>query len=265
MRERTMLLTSAGLGVATAYLLDPASGNRRRRRIGDALVHAAHETTGAISTVGRDFRNRTRGIVASARRTIRRERPSDIVLRERVRAALGRVASHPHAVQVEARNGHVILSGQIQAAEEHRLVYAVQAVAGVNDVETRFDTHTHSAGVLSLPGGPSRSRTETRLDMQQRNWAPATRAIVGASGAALIVVGARRRDWIGLGLAAAGSALFARAVTNLEFRRLVGIGAGRRAIDEDLVRMKTALETGRRAHDASASTLNAAGAGVQDR
>jgi hypothetical protein len=141
MRERTMMLTSAGLGVATAYLLDPASGNRRRRRIGDALVHAAHETTGAISTVGRDFRNRTRGIVASARRTIRRERPSDIVLRERVRAALGRVASHPHAVQVEARNGHVILSGQIQAAEEHRLVYAVQAVAGVNDVETVRHSH----------------------------------------------------------------------------------------------------------------------------
>jgi hypothetical protein len=175
MRERTMLLTSAGLGVATAYLLDPSSGNRRRRRIGDALVHAAHETTDAVSTVGRDLRNRTRGIVASARRT---------------------------------------------------------------------------------KGGPWRSRMKTWLDIQQRNWAPATRAIVGTSGAALIVVGARRRDWTGLALAAVGSALFARAVTNLEFRRLVGIGAGRRAID--LVRMKT-LETGRRAHDAVVSTLNAQG------
>jgi uncharacterized membrane protein len=229
MRERTILLTSAGLGVAAAYLLDPASGNRRRRRVGNALVHAAHETTHAVSTVSRDLRNRTRGVVASARRTIRRERPIDAVLQERVRAALGRVATHPHAIKVEARDGHVILSGPIPAAEEPRLVYAVHAIAGVRDVETRFETHTHPAGVPSLQGDPARSRTDARLDIRQRNWAAATRAIVGTSGAALIVVGARRRDWAGLGLAVAGSVLLARAITNLEFKRLVG--AGRPAID----------------------------------
>jgi len=48
---------------------------------------------------------------------------------------------------------------------------------------------------------------------------------------ALVGVGALRRDRTGLGLAAAGAALLARATTNLPFRQLVGIGAGRRAID----------------------------------
>ena len=231
MQQRTIVLTSAGLGAATAYLLDPASGNRRRRRLGDAFAHAAHQTTDAVSTVGRDLRNRTRGVVAGARRTIYREHPDDVVLQERVRSALGRVASRPHGIKVRARNGHVTLSGPILASEEHRVVHAVRSVSGVADVETRFDSHTQAAGVPWLQGGLSQSRTRPWADIGQRNWAPATRAIVGTSGAALIVVGARRRDWVGLGLAVAGSALIARAVTNIEFRRLVGFGAGRCAID----------------------------------
>jgi uncharacterized membrane protein len=231
MQQRTILLTSAGLGAATAYLLDPASGNRRRRRIGDALVHAANQTTDAVSTVGRDLRNRTRGVVAGARRTIYREHPDDVVLQERVRSALGRVASRPHGIKVQARNGHVILSGPILAAEEQRIVHAVQSVSGVTDVETRFDSHTQGAGASSLKGVAARFRMRRWADIGQRNWAPATRAVVGTSGAALIVVGTRRRDWAGLGLAVAGSALLARAVTNMEFRRLVGLSAGHRAID----------------------------------
>ena len=91
MRQRTMWLSGMGVGVgaATSYLLDPTSGNRRRKRIGDALVHAAQQTENALSTVGRDLRNRSRGVVATARRSIRRKRPSDVVLEERVRAALG--------------------------------------------------------------------------------------------------------------------------------------------------------------------------------
>jgi uncharacterized membrane protein len=154
-----------------------------------------------------------------------------VVLQERVRAALGRVVSHPHAIKVDASDGHVILSGPILAAEEHRLVYAVQAVAGVKDVETRFDSHTQPANVPSLQGGTSRPPSPTRLDIRQQYWAPATRAVVGSSGAMLVAVGVVRRDRIGLGLVAAGAALATRALTNLEFRRLVGIGAGRRAID----------------------------------
>ncbi len=231
MQQRTILLTSAGLGAATAYLLDPASGNRRRRRIGDALVHAAHQTTDTVSAVSRDLRNRTRGVVAGARRTIYREHPDDVVLQERVRSALGRVASRPHGIKVQARNGYVILRGPILASEEHRVLHAVRSVSGVTDVETRFDSHTQAAGAPSLQGGPSRSRTRPWADIGQRHWAPATRAIVGTSGAALVVVGARRRDWAGLGLAVAGSALLARAAANVEFRRLVGLGSGRRAID----------------------------------
>ena len=66
MRQRMVWLSSLGMGAATALLFDPTSGNRWRRRIGDAAVHLTHRATNAVSTVGRDLRNRTRGVVASA-------------------------------------------------------------------------------------------------------------------------------------------------------------------------------------------------------
>jgi uncharacterized membrane protein len=239
MRQSTWLSgVGVGVGAATTFFLDPTSGNRRRRRIGNAFVHAARQTEHAVSTVGRDLRNRTRGAVATASRTIRRQRPIDVVLAKRVRAALARIASHPHAIRVEARHGHVMLSGPILAAEEYRLISAVRAVDGVKTVDTRFDSHAHAADIPSLQGGGA-SRLRIRgvrgirraLDIRQRNWAPATRALVGTSGAALVAIGAARRGRIGLGLAGTGAALLLRALTNLEFRRLFGIGAGRRAID----------------------------------
>jgi uncharacterized membrane protein len=123
-----------------------------------------------------------------------------------------------------------ILDGSILPTDEHRLVCAVRAVAGVKDVETRFDSHIQPAGVFSLQG-QSALRMPPRPDILQHHWAPATRTIIAGSGVALVGIGAIRRDRIGLGLAAAGAALVARAATNLPFRRLVGVGTGHQAID----------------------------------
>jgi hypothetical protein len=232
MRQRTIGLSSLGVGAAAAFLLDPTSGNRRRHRLGDAAVHLTHRARQTASTVGRDLTNRTRGIVASARHRIRRERPDDVVLEERVHAALGRVVSHQHAITVKVRDGHVTLDGPIPGTEERRLVSAVRDVPGVKDVDTCFDRHIQpptapgSPGDLLGPGAPSKP------DILQRTWAPATRTIVAGSGVTLAGVGAVRRDRTGLWLSAAGVALIARAATNLPFRRLVGIGGARRRSEE---------------------------------
>src|SRR3954464_6951944 len=107
MRQRTMWLTGAGVGAATAYLFDPMSGNRRRKHVADTIVHYTNETGGTAAAIGRDLRNRTRGIVAGVQRKIRPVAADDRVLQARVRAAIGRVASRPRAITVSARSGHV--------------------------------------------------------------------------------------------------------------------------------------------------------------
>jgi uncharacterized membrane protein/uncharacterized protein YwbE len=230
MRQRTIWLSSIGVGAATAYLLDPTSGTRRRRRVGDLFVRGANLTGDAAGKVGRDLRNRTRGIVASAGRVVRRDAPDDEVLHERVRSSLGRVTSHPHAIKVTAHDGRVVLTGPILKTEEARVIHAVGAVRGVNAVESRLQPHKEAKDIPSLHGSPSQRRRMTTLDLQQENWAPATRALVGASGVALVAAGLKRRGAAGIGLAVAGAALATRAVTNLELRRLVGVD-GRRAVD----------------------------------
>jgi uncharacterized membrane protein len=230
MRQRTMWLTSAGVGAATAYLLDPKSGNRRRRLVADALVHYTHETAAAAATIRRDLGNRTRGIVAELQRKVRPVAADDRVLHERVRAAIGRVVSHPHAIAVRARNGHVTLTGPVMAAEEHRLVSTVQAIDGVKKVQIRF-ARQRAGSAPSFQAEAPRASWIAAFDVSQQNWPPATRTVAGSAGTALIALGLVRRGRIGVGLIAAGASLFVRALTNLEFRRLAGIGAGRRAID----------------------------------
>jgi len=240
MRQRTVWLSSLGMGAATAFLFDPRSGSRRRHRLADAAVHVTNLTTRTAGAIGRDFRNRTRGVLASARHRVTREMVDDVVLHERVRAALGRVALHPHAITVKVHDGRVVLDGPIRAGEKYRVLHAVRSVEGVRAVETRFDRHIQAAHAPSWQDDPSGRRTAPKPDILRRDWAPATRAIVGACGAALVVSGVSRRNRTGAGLAAAGAGLIARALTNLPLRHLAALAADRKPrTDRDFIRMRS--------------------------
>jgi uncharacterized membrane protein len=65
----------------------------------------------------------------------------------------------------------------------------------------------------------------------QDNWAPATRLLAGLGGAILNVAGMRRRGLPGALLWTLGSGLVLRAAVNQPTRRILGVGAGRRAVD----------------------------------
>jgi uncharacterized membrane protein len=74
------------------------------------------------------------------------------------------------------------------------------------------------------PGGVSR---RVRSAWMQTSWSPAVRLLAGATGSALALYGVGRRGLIGLVTGASGVGLLARGVTNLEMRRLLGIGTRR--------------------------------------
>jgi osmotically-inducible protein OsmY len=56
--------------------------------------------------------------------------PND-VLAQRVRARIGHVVSHPHAITVKAHKGVVTLEGPILEHEVERLLETVRSVRGV--------------------------------------------------------------------------------------------------------------------------------------
>jgi uncharacterized membrane protein len=148
---------------------------------------------------------------------------------ERVRAKLGRVASHPRAISVAARDGRVTLSGPILASEVDDVISAAQSVRGVTDVENELDVYAEAGDVSALQGRPRRPRRKSALGGER--WSPTARVVAGATGSALAVYGARRKDALGVALGVAGLALAMRGATNREMRRLLGVERGRRAVE----------------------------------
>jgi uncharacterized membrane protein len=229
MKTNTAMLAGIGLGAGAAYLFDPALGRRRRAGVRDAVTRAAHKSGDAFGATSRDLANRSRGLAARTTRYLQADAATDDVLVERVRARLGRHASHPHAIRVEAHERVVTLRGPILSHEADRLLSAMRRVRGARDVRDALERHDEPGNVPALQGGAAREGE--RWALSQESWSPATRALVGMAGVILASVGVRRGHLAGAALSAAGTALIARALTDTDVRRLVGVSGGRRAVD----------------------------------
>lgn len=223
------LLSGVMLGAGAMYFLDPARGRRRRALVRDKCFSLCHRSGGAMDATAHSLRDEGQGLIARMRSRLRREDVPDTVLVARVRSEMGHAISHPHAIEVTAENGRVTLRGPILQQEIKRLVAATSAVRGVKEVDAQLEGHEDAAKVPALQGG--RPRPGRRSVFLKDTWTPALRLLVGAGGTALTAGGASRGGPVGAIATAAGVGLLARAVTNLDTRRLTGWGAGRRAVD----------------------------------
>ena len=178
----TPWITGLALGASAMYLLDPRSGGRRRALTRDKARHLIHKAGEAGAKTRRDLANRARGVAHDAAAVVRRDRPDDAVLRERVRAKLGRHVSHPSAIEVDCLGGNCTLSGKVLASEADGLTGAVAAVPGVANLIDQLERHESADGVPELQGGRERS---DRPDLLQRNWPPATRLLAGMTAGAV--------------------------------------------------------------------------------
>jgi uncharacterized membrane protein len=223
------MLGWAGLGAGLMYMFDARSGSRRRAVMRDRITRALHKTGDAVDTTARDVKHRSQGVVATVGSLFRSSEAPDRVLVERVRARLGRVVSHPKSLEVTANDGHVTLRGPILAHEVDNLISAVSSVRGVKGVDSQLEVHKQPGDVPGLQGGGR--RIGDRFELMQEHWSPSARLFVGAGGAGMILAGLNRGAASGVALTTLGAVLLARAATNLEMKRLVGVGAGRRAVD----------------------------------
>lgn len=144
------LLTALAAGAATMFLFDPAAGRRRRALLRDQLVRAAHAARRRSAGKGALLVDRSRGLVAEVRAVVRRDVLDDEQLDARVRARLGHVATHPHAVATQTRSGVVTLEGVAPEGEIDAIVEATKRVHGVVRVDSRL--------VAGDPAAPQRRR-----------------------------------------------------------------------------------------------------------
>lgn len=225
-------LGGAAMGAAAMYFSDPDRGRRRRALVEDKLRHFGTKTSRSIDVAARDLSNRLQGLPARARHLLpryRHEEVDDRVLAARVRAKIGRVVSHSHAINVTVQQGTVILSGPVLANEREQLFAAVRATAGVATIEDTLEVHERPTGVPGLQG--ISTATGTRSEFLQENWPPAWRGAAILSGSALSGYGLARRTPAGIAMAAAGLMLLVRGITNMPMGRLTGMGASERGIE----------------------------------
>jgi hypothetical protein len=135
------LLLGALAGMAVMYLFDPRRGNRRRALLRDRLVHALHEGADTAGKRQRDLRNRATGAVAELRGHLRHDKADDDIIVDRVRSAIGRVASHPSSIEVKVHDREVTLSGPVFAEELDPVLETARRVKGVGFVVNHLDIH----------------------------------------------------------------------------------------------------------------------------
>ena len=184
--QNWMLLSGAALGASVMYLLDPRTGARRRALLRDQVVRATHKTGDALDALGRDAANRARGIAAETRSRLLSDSTDAHKLQERVRAELGRVVSHPRAIDVYvSADGCVCLTGPVLMEEADSAISAIQSVRGVKEVDDRLERHAGSENIPSLQGG--RTRPGRRSALLQSSWSPTTKALVCMASTAAAV------------------------------------------------------------------------------
>ena len=211
MHKGTIALTALGLGAGVMYFADPQEGRRRRARLRDVAVHTGHVLETATGRAARDIENRAVGLAARASASLVPEPPPiDDVLAARVRARVGRLVSHPGAIEVKASSGRITLSGPVFEVEVDQLVEGVRTVPGVAHVDNQLEFHAQAGDISALQGpGPLKLHgTPSRW----ARWTPATRVMVGAAGLALMAWGARHRTIRGTAVGLTGFELLEQAV-----------------------------------------------------
>ena len=174
-----LLITGLGVGAGCMYLLDPDRGRRRRAVLRDKGGSAYRELRESIEKAKADLTNRTQGIVASVKSLVQHQPVGDDQLVGRVRAKLGRLVSHPHAINVSAQNGRVTLSGDVLESEAARLLERVAVVPGVCSISNQLLRHAEKSGIPNLQNGRERHGGNAL------QWTPATRLIAGIAGGTL--------------------------------------------------------------------------------
>lgn len=222
---------AALLGAGAMYFIDPGRGRRRRALMRDQGIRLAHRARRGFNKAVRDLANRRRGLaaVAISRIPFRSEQSADYIIEARVRSRLGRLVSHPHAVDVSVHQGICVLSGDVLSSEAGSLLHGVSGVPGVSSVRDQLNVHEGAGDFPALQGGTRKPRPQ--FELLQENWTPAARLLTGGAGTALAIYGLWKGGIAGAVAGVAGAGLLTRSLTNMDFRDLVSTQAGGRRMD----------------------------------
>lgn len=138
-------LGGVGVGALVMYFLDPTSGTARRSAVRTKVVTTSRNTGKAVQGRARAMASRAKSLAEQSLARFDSTVPSDDMLAQRVRTALGRVISHPRLISINAQAGVVTLSGTVSEEESNGLSAAVRSVEGVKDLVDQTSVREEAA------------------------------------------------------------------------------------------------------------------------
>jgi hypothetical protein len=180
-------IAGVGVGAGCMYLMDPERGRRRRALLRDKTTSAYRVVRISVEKAQADLANRAHGLFAQAKSAVQNEPVEDDQLIARVRAKLGRLVTHPHAIEVIAQYGTVTLSGDVLEDEAQELISGVGSIPGVSSVCDHLVCHREASNVPSLQGRGARSAGQPQIT--RHYWPPALRLLAGVAGGSLGIYG----------------------------------------------------------------------------
>ena len=155
MNSRYTWAAMLGVGAGLMFLLDPQTGNRRRKLVRDKMRRFSRQTGERANAWSKMASDHAQGLVAETTARLSHEQVDDRTLVERVRAELGRAMTHVSAVNVQAHDGHVTLSGDLLEHEAEAALSAARRTRGVREVSDSLVRHATPGREPSLQGGDS--------------------------------------------------------------------------------------------------------------
>lgn len=143
MRKTLLMIASAAVGAALAYLFDPDRGRSRRAQLSDQAKSQIRDATETVRARAEYQAGVARGAFHEAKSSFEPEREFDQeTLLQKVRSeALGHFPSE--AVEVDITDGTVRVSGSISSsADRELLLEMIHDVEGVHTVEDRLEVTT---------------------------------------------------------------------------------------------------------------------------
>lgn len=212
-------IAGVGIGAGCMYLMDPYRGRARRALLHDKTTSAYREVRTSVEKAQADLANRAHGLLARAQSAMQPEPVEEDQLIARVRAKLGRLVSHPHAIEVFAHNGAITLSGSVLEHEAQRLLSGVGSIHGVSTVCDHLVRHSEESFIANLQG--SRELHPTRPRVFRRYWPPALRMLAGVAGVGVgmygLVSSSRTVRAVALPV---GAGLLARGISSGKHRQM---------------------------------------------
>lgn len=143
MRKTLLMIASAAVGAALAYLFDPDRGRSRRAQLSDQAKSQIRDATETVRARAEYQAGVATGAFHEAKSSFEPEREFDQeTLLQKVRSeALGHFPSE--AVEVDITDGTVRVSGSISSsADRELLLEMIHDVEGVHTVEDRLEVTT---------------------------------------------------------------------------------------------------------------------------